>query len=247
MIESVQLGGVSFRAAAPDDVAEAVAASRAHAATPLVLGYANPHVITLAAHHASVGDHLRRCDLVLIDGVGVQVPLRLRGHRTTRCAAHHCFERVVDDGSLRGRIAVIGIEAAAVPRTAAEITRSSAGRIDVALAVDGFADDDRLRSALGECGRLDAVVIGAGSPRSEEIARLVEDVGDVGVVLNVGAGTLKSFAGTRRDAPRLLHRLGLAWVHRYVTEPHTRPRYRRGVLDYLRLIGRGRRLWEGAT
>ena len=69
------------------------------------------------------------------------------------------------------------------------------------------------------------MLIGAGSPRSESLANLARGLLPDAVVFHCGAGTLKTWAGTKRRAPAWLSRAGLEWLHRVAFEPHARARY----------------------
>ena len=191
----------------------------------LGVGFVNPHVYVTAADAPVVREHLGACDLVCVDGVGVALAHRLAGRgRVPRTVAEHLF-RTFWTGSRRAvPTIVIGIEPGTVGRAAAALDAASAGP-RVVGALDGFADDASVRTFLGAHPHARLVLIGAGSPRSEAIAAIARRRLPDAVVFHCGAGTLKTWAGTKRRAPAALSRLGLEWLHRIAFEPHARARY----------------------
>ncbi len=232
----VDLGGSRFRPTTSKGLAAAVdRVQRDDSLPPLTIGYVNPHVIATAATSAVVTAHLERCDHVCVDGVGVWLAALVRGVRTERLRAHRAFDDLLLRGAFNGKMLVIGIEAEFVDAAAARIA-ASAPDLDVVGTVDGFAPDASIASALAEVGAVDVVIIGAGSPRSEHIAELVVASGQARIVMHVGAGTLKVHAGERQHPPEILDRSGLGWIHRLITEPHTRHRYLVGIPAFVRLV-----------
>jgi N-acetylglucosaminyldiphosphoundecaprenol N-acetyl-beta-D-mannosaminyltransferase len=235
-IRPTRLGGVWFRPTSIELLADAVEDRLGRTGdAPLMVGFVNPHTVTVAASHPAVARHLEACDHVCVDGIGVILALRRDGQRVRRVVMHQAFDRLLAVGILRGRVVVIGIDPADVDRAAGALEARGRG-LEVVRAVDGFACDDTIRQALRDTGEVDVVVIGAGTPRSELIAEMVRAEGRTGVVIHAGAGTLNAHAGVRRHPPRLFGRMGLDWLYRYATEPHTRSRYRHGIPAFVRLV-----------
>lgn len=110
----------------------------------------------------------------------------------------------------------------------------------IVATLDGFADDATLGRFLVRQRRARLVLIGAGSPRSEAIALAARAALPEAVVFHCGAGTIKTWAGTKRRAPAWTSRAGLEWLHRLLFEPHTRSRYLAGIPRFLAALARPR-------
>jgi exopolysaccharide biosynthesis WecB/TagA/CpsF family protein len=232
----VELCRVSFRPTGLARLAEAVSTRLDEpAGAPLVIGFVNPHVLVQAREDGLIAQHLNACAHVCVDGIGVVLALRLMGIAVPRVPMHEAYDRLLDTGVLRGRALVIGIAPHDVAR-AGRIFESRCPGLQVVKTIDGYVSDDLLREALLAVGPVDVVVIGAGSPRSEQLAELVRAEGATRVLIHAGAGTLNAHAGARRHPPALIGRLGLGWLYRYAREPHARQRYRQGIPAFARLV-----------
>ncbi len=196
-----------------------------------MIGFINPHVYNCAVEQPDVAAFLEGCQYVCIDGVGVTVAARLL-HRVAlpRVVATDLFDDFVGlDRPLRGLL--IGTTAAEAVAAADKINARSAG-LHIVEAVDGFRDLADYEILLAHHQRIDALLVGAGSPKSEQILLRARELCPTALLFHIGAGTIKLYADTKRKAPGLLSRLGLEWVHRIVFEPHTRSRYIGGAWKF---------------
>ena len=66
---------------------------------------------------------------------------------------------------------------------------------------------------------VDLILIGMGSPKSERVATIAAEECPRAVVWHIGGGTIRFLAGTVREAPTLMRRMGLQWLHRLLVEP----------------------------
>ena len=212
----------------------------------LTVGFVNPHVYVTARDAPAVRAHLDACDLVCVDGVGVALAHRLVGYRpfgrrvagggrVPRTVAEHLFRAFWTRCPHAVSAVLIGIETDALTRAAAALDAASAGP-RVAGTLDGWADDAAVSAFLEAHAGARLVLIGAGSPRSEAIANLARRALPGAVVFHCGAGTLKTWAGTKRRAPAWVSRAGLEWLHRIAFEPHARARYLVGGPRFARAL-----------
>ena len=246
--DQLSVGGVRFRPSNFDHLRAAVHQVATAADPPtLAIGFINPHVVTTAATSPVVARYLDRCDHVCVDGVGVWLAALGRGRRTERMPAHNVFDRLLANGDLTGTLLVIGIEPDRV-QVAADAIVAKSPTLQLVGCIDGFASNAQLAKAIDRLQPVDVVIIGAGSPRSEEIAELVMDRCVPRVVFHAGAGTLKVHAGDRVHPPAVFGRLGLDWVYRLLFEPHTRRRYLLGLPAFaLQVFQPPRSLFQGRS
>ena len=90
----------------------------------------------------------------------------------------------------------------------------------------------------GLTGRVDMVLVGMGSPRSEEVLTLAQRCLDASVFWHIGGGTILFLAGTDVEAPAWMRRSGLQWVHRLLHNPNMWSRYLFGNIRFVALIVR---------
>ncbi|HET9946123.1 MAG TPA: WecB/TagA/CpsF family glycosyltransferase [Actinomycetes bacterium] len=90
------------------------------------------------------------------------------------------------------------------------------GRLAPPFRDPGPADLDEWRAAIDASGA-DLVWVGLGTPRQDQVIAAL--AGRTRAVL-VGVGAAFDFlSGHKKQAPRILHRTGLEWVWRLVSEP----------------------------
>jgi len=232
---AAELCGVRFAPSNLSDVVDAVEAAQAGPRrTPLTIGYVNPHVVTSATSDPTIAAHLANCDHVCIDGTGVWLALRLWRWGIKRLPAYRVADHLLDSGTLRGSTILIGIEPERIDRAGVHVSKRSPS-VNVAAAVHGYLSNEELTGVLKQTPA-ENILIGAGSPRSEQIATLARATHPNAIIFNIGGGTLNVYAGGRQHAPPILFTLGIDWIHRYITEPQTRPRYRRGIPDFVRAV-----------
>lgn len=194
----------------------------------MMVGFVNPHVYNQAGAHSTVAEFLEDCDLVCVDGVGVTLASRVMYNASLpRVVATDLFDDLVAGFDRPLDALLVGTTAGEVAAAAARINQQSAG-LRIVDTADGFRDLNEYDTLFCRHAAIDAVLVGAGTPRSEQILLHAQRICRRALAVHVGAGTIKVYAGTKRRAPRIVSRMGLEWMHRFVFEPHTRRRYLSG-------------------
>lgn len=99
------------------------------------------------------------------------------------------------------------------------------------MAEDEIAAQDAMITAAGA----DIVWVGLGTPKQDyEVARLAQDLG----VVACAVGAAFDFtAGTKRESPKWMTRIGLEWLYRFMAEPRRLwRRYLIGNIIFLRAV-----------
>ena len=162
-------------------------------------------------------------DLVLPDGMPlVWVARRLGLDLPDRVYGPDLLDRVVDVGRQRGaRHHLYGGTPEVVAEVANRLRQSHPGAEIVAADAPPFRplDEEGVTAAaerIDEVGA-DVVWLALGTPHQHQLAHLLR--GRVrGAMVGVGAA-FDFLAGTKRQAPVRLQRLGLEWAFRLATEP----------------------------
>lgn len=205
------------------------------------IGYINPHVFNLAHHNSDVRKFTERCRLCLIDGIGVQLATYLLARKkSSRIVADELFNTLALDASFKCDAVLIGVSNNE-QSAARNVINQTSPSINIVDGIDGFQTDSHYLHWLHKHKNSDVILIGAGTPRSEQIALLAEQVCERAVIWHIGAGTIKTWAGTKRRAPIWVSRLGIQWLHRIIFEPHTRSRYSSGAVCFLKNLSSGTR------
>jgi N-acetylglucosaminyldiphosphoundecaprenol N-acetyl-beta-D-mannosaminyltransferase len=198
----------------------------------LLVGFLNPHVYNYAEREPIVRSFITACELVCIDGIAVALASRLLfGASPPRVIATALFDRVLKWSTPRVDAILIGGTLPQARLAAAAINaRSRAWRIVDAFS--GFMHADEYLATLSKYSDIDAVLVGAGTPKSEHILMGARAVCGRALCWHIGGGTLGLYAGTRSRAPAWVSAIGAEWLHRFIHEPHVRPRVVQGSFEF---------------
>jgi len=196
-------------------------------ATSCAVSYVNPHVFNLAWENPVVRDFLADCQIVAVDGLGIALAAALfNRHVQTRTVMTPLFDRVLAARGMRPARALLLGGDQRVNLSAAQSINASSTWLQVTASADGYqpiANYLRLLERHPDC---EVVLIGMGSPRSEEFAAAAATRVFGGKLLwNIGGGTVHFYAGTQPRVPHFVSACGVQWLWRILHEPRIAPRY----------------------
>jgi len=196
---------------------------------------ANAHTVNLAADVPAYRRVLTEADLVLRDGVGVELAARLDG-----VEAGHNFVGTDFVPALLGRLGpravrvfLYGAEPGVAER-AADVLRTGGGHVTIVGTAPGFGDVARVTRQI-RAARPDVLLVALGNPTQE--CWIDEHREELGVPVSIGVGALFDYlAGRVRRAPQWVLRLRAEWLFRLVVEP--KRLWRRYVMGNPRFVWR---------
>ena len=187
---------------------------------PRILNLQNAHIYNLTHDDPAFAALVNASRIVVADGMSIVWAARLFGVRMTeRCNMTDSFHAFLADTRFPPSTALLigGNEAQA--RIAADRINADSTHIKVTDTIDGFLTVEGIREALRARNEPDFVLIGMGSPKSEQVARIASERYPRAIVWHIGGGTVMFFAGSLVEAPVWMRRLGLQWLHRLLQEP----------------------------
>jgi UDP-N-acetyl-D-mannosaminouronate:lipid I N-acetyl-D-mannosaminouronosyltransferase len=161
------------------------------------------------------------------DGYGAVLAMRRKRVSTARIAGADLWHSVVASWARSHRFYIVGATESVVEASVAKL-RGEFPAIEIVGYRDGYLDEDATAALVDDlrATRPDVVLVAMGSPRQEVLmARLL--AAWPALYMGLG-GSLDVYTGRRRRAPRIVQRLGLEWVHRFVVDPrrlHRLPAY----------------------
>lgn len=187
---------------------------------PRHLCYVNAHSLNLAFRDDAYWAALSRADLVLNDGIGIELAARMRGREFPENLNGSDFTlRLLDlAAQRRWRVYLYGGQ----PGVAAAARRCLGEKIqglEIVGVCDGYSDrtDKEIAQEVRDTGA-DFLIVALGQPRQE--LWLDAHLGETGCHVGVGVGAFLDFVSGRvTRAPRWMNRLGVEWAFRLLVEP----------------------------
>lgn len=206
----------------------------ARPAEPLVLAFANAHAMNAAAVSGNFFDALLSADLLVRDGSGMAILLRLLNQAPgLNLNGTDFIPRIVEKFAGR-RIALFGTQDPYLAQ-AQTVVLSRLAPGSVVTTAHGFMDTAayvRLASAQRPC----LIVLGMGMPRQEEVAVALRAAVGYPCLIVCGGAVIDFLGGKTSRAPEWMRRGGLEWLFRLAIEP--RRLFRRYVLGNPLFIAR---------
>lgn len=176
----------------------------------------NPEMIDYAAKNAEFASIIKNAELVIPDGIGVQLGLKILGHNIKRIPGIEFAKRLIAE--LEGRpVALIGAKPNVIQK-AVENLKNEYPNLNLVYVHDGyFEDTDKILDEV--CAKEPELVLAAlGSPKQEEfIYRLKKMLPDA-LMIGVG-GSFDVWSGEVERAPQIYQKLWLEWLYRTLKEP----------------------------
>lgn len=183
------------------------------------LFFVNAHTLNLAWGHAAFRSVLNRADLVLNDGIGLELYGKLAASEFTyNFNGTDLFPRLFEETRSHRPLRVFLLGAApGRAELAARQVEQRFSHVSIVGARDGFAGLDGAVQAIARTSP-DLLLVGMGNPRQEMwIDEQRQDL-ECGVAAGIGA-LLDFLSGAIPRAPERVRRLRLEWAYRLVLEP----------------------------
>ncbi|CAM5464289.1 WecB/TagA/CpsF family glycosyltransferase [Thauera mechernichensis] len=185
----------------------------------------NPEKIFALQRSDFLAGFFSRAGLLIPDGIGVVIALRLQGCRVERVPGADLMQDICSLAADKGyKIFVLG--------SSEEVNRESVARLSERLPGlkivgrrNGFFEEDD-RSVVEDINRSGAEIlfVAMGSPKQERwLAENLSNLDTVCVAQGIG-GTLDTITGRVKRAPILWQRLNLEWFYRLLRQPSRAPR-----------------------
>jgi N-acetylglucosaminyldiphosphoundecaprenol N-acetyl-beta-D-mannosaminyltransferase len=180
----------------------------------------NAHIYNVAFSDASLRESLNNARIVTADGMSIVWLSRLWNDVVPeRCNMTEAFRAFLHCADMRPSTAVlIGLTQAEAERAAQRINAASK-HCTVIKAYSGFLSDEEYSALFKSLGKNDFIFVGMSTPRTERTCELARRRCPGTIVWGIGAGTIRIYAGTMREASPFFRRHGLQWLHRLVNEP----------------------------
>lgn len=178
----------------------------------------NPEMIELGLQNLEFANILNNADLVIPDGVGVKIGLKIKGINAQRIAGIEFSHKMVQECANNNfSLALVGAKPHIIEKAAANL-KSEFENLNIVYMQDGyFKDTERVFDELKEKSP-QLVLVALGAPRQEEFIYNLRKELPQSVMIGVG-GSFDVWSGEVERAPEIYQKLGLEWLYRTVKQP----------------------------
>jgi len=178
----------------------------------------NPEMISAASENSEFADIIRNAELVVPDGIGVEIGLKILGYKVKRIPGIELGKALIIKFSKEGKsIAMIGAKPEVIEKAVSNL-KSEIPDIKIVYSHDGYFSDDETILNEAASSNADLVLVALGSPKQEFFINKLKTRLPNAVLIGLG-GSFDVWAGTVERAPAVYQKLGLEWLYRTVKEP----------------------------
>lgn len=178
----------------------------------------NPEMVNNACVDPDFAEIINSAELVIPDGVGVELGLKILGYNVRRIAGIEFSHRMIEEcAKNQHSVALIGAKPEVVEK-AKENLQKEFPDLYITYTHDGYFDDDEqiIRELKIRQPRL--ILCALGSPKQEEFIYNNKKDFPESIFIGVG-GSFDVWSGVVERAPEIYQKLCIEWLYRTVKEP----------------------------
>ena len=163
-------------------------------------------------------DIVNSCELVIPDGIGVQLGLMIKGYNIKRIPGIQFAYRMLEECAKSNKsVALIGAKPEIIEKAVINL-KEKINNINIVYIQDGYyKDEEKVLTELQNANpRL--VLCALGSPKQELFIQKAKKLLLESIFIGVG-GSFDVWSGTVQRAPKIWQNLGLEWLYRTIKEP----------------------------
>ena len=178
----------------------------------------NPEMISAAQKNSDFAEIINSAELVVADGIGVEIGLKILGYKVKRIAGIDLGKALIEKFTASGKsVAMIGAKPGVVD-SAIENLSKEYQNLNVVYSHDGYFDNDEdiIESVIS--ANPDLILVALGSPKQEFFIHNLKEKLPNSTLIGLG-GSFDVWAGVVERAPIIYQKLGLEWLYRTLKEP----------------------------
>lgn len=178
----------------------------------------NPEMISEARNNKDFSEIVEHADLVVPDGIGVEIGLKILGHKVRRIPGIELGRALIVKFSDENKtVAFVGAKPEVV-ESAVKMLRTDIQNLNVVYFHDGYFKDANIIMDSLYQAKPDLVLVALGSPKQEFFIAEMKTRLPNSTFIGLG-GSFDVWAGHVERAPEIYQNLGLEWLYRTIKEP----------------------------
>lgn len=180
----------------------------------------NPEMIELGEKNSEFSEILKGADLIIPDGFGVKLALKIYGVSQERIPGIEFAGRLIEYCAKNlSPVAMLGAKEETI-QSAVEKLREKHEGLNIAYVRNGYFSEQEERGIVDEIKSKSPklVLVALGVPKQEIFIKKYKDEFPNTIFVGVG-GSFDVWSGNVKRAPKVFRQLGLEWFWRLIKEP----------------------------
>ena len=180
----------------------------------------NPEMIALADKNDEFAEVLKNADLVIPDGVGIKIALKIKGIKQEQIPGIEFSKKIMTLCAEKGeKIALIGAKEEILQKACANL-KQEIPNLNISYSRNGYFGDEDERAIVEELKQCapKLVLAALGIPKQEVFIRKYINEFPNTIFIGVG-GSFDVWSGEVKRAPLLFRKVGCEWLWRLIKTP----------------------------
>ena len=180
----------------------------------------NPEMIALADSNEEFAKSLREADLIIPDGVGIKIALKIRGIKQEQIPGIEFSKKIMSLCAEKGEnIALIGAKEEILQKACSNL-KNEISNLNIAYARNGYFKDSDEREIVENLKKSNPklVLVALGIPKQEVFIRKYMSEFPNTIFVGVG-GSFDVWSGEVKRAPLIFRKAGCEWLWRLIKTP----------------------------
>ena len=178
----------------------------------------NPEMLEHASKDVEFANIIKEAEMVIPDGVGVKIALKINGHNVARIPGIDFARKLLEESAISNiPVAIIGAKEEVIVKAIENLQKEILG-LNIVYYHNGYFDNnnDIYSELVAKSPKL--ILVAMGAPRQEEFIYNAKQVLNPALMVGIG-GSLDVWSGLVKRAPKIFQILGLEWLYRTITQP----------------------------
>lgn len=178
----------------------------------------NPEMFQTADSDSSFANIVREAEMVIPDGIGIKIGLKLTGKNVARIPGIDFAKKLLKEAALSNiPVAIIGSKEEVITKAIENLQNEISG-LNIVYYHNGYFDNDEEIYSELKNHSPKLILIAMGSPRQEKFIYEAKKKLNPALMVGIG-GSLDVWSGFVKRAPKIYQVLGLEWLYRTITQP----------------------------
>ena len=178
----------------------------------------NPEMVNNAFENPDFAEIINSAELVIPDGVGVELGLKILGKNVKRIAGIEFSRRMIEECAKNQQsVALIGAKPEIVEKTKENLQKEFP-ELYITYIHDGYFDNDETIINEVKIRQPRLILCALGSPKQEEFIFKAKKYFPDSIFIGVG-GSFDVWSGVVERAPEIYQKLCIEWLYRTIMEP----------------------------